>query len=61
MYIKFKMKTGNNNKKEMNNKNYFLHVYQCPHNTGHVENRVIFILGLEISLGLADRMVFYYA
>ena len=34
---------------------------ECPHDTGHLESRVRFIIGLEISLGLAPKTVFYYA
>ena len=34
---------------------------ECPDDTGHLESRVRFIIGLEISLGLALKTVFYYA
>ena len=37
------------------------HILKCPHDTGHLESRVRFIIGLEISLGLAPKTLFYYA
>ena len=33
----------------------------CPDDTGYLESRVRFIIGLEISLGLACKTVFDYA